>query len=108
MAFIISLIIIVVYILINRYISRAFYEIAQKKGQSEKRYYWFPFWLGIVGYLLVVALPDLQARPNNDTVEVVKKDVISEIKVDEKQENDDIKANKTDNVNLLDFFNNDD
>lgn len=40
------------------YIANCFYEIACMKGFYEKCYFWVPFLLGIVGYLLVVALPD--------------------------------------------------
>lgn len=35
-----------------------FYEIACEKGFSEKRFFWIAFLFGIVGYLLVIALPD--------------------------------------------------
>lgn len=38
-------------------ISREFYRAAQAKGFNERKYFWLPFWLGIVGYLLVIALP---------------------------------------------------
>lgn len=46
------------------YIANCFYEIACMKGFYEKCYFWIPFFLGIVGYLLVVALPD---RKNEKT-----------------------------------------
>ena len=44
--------------MIARYIANCFYEIACMKGFRDKRYFWLPFLLGIIGYLLVVALPD--------------------------------------------------
>ena len=37
---------------------RVFYQIAEEKGFPEKKYLWLPYWLGIFGMLLVVALPD--------------------------------------------------
>lgn len=43
---------------INCLISREFYTIAKEKGFSSARYFWFPFFFGIVGMLMVVALPD--------------------------------------------------
>lgn len=43
---------------LNCFIAESFYNAAKLKGFSEKRYFWLPFWLGIVGYLLVAALPD--------------------------------------------------
>ena len=39
-------------------ISKEFYKVAQEKGYSEKKYLWLPFLLGMIGYLLVIALPD--------------------------------------------------
>lgn len=40
------------------YLANCFYEIACEKGFEENKYFWIPFWLGIIGYLLVAALPD--------------------------------------------------
>ena len=42
---------------INFLIANEFYRIATWKGYSEKKYLWLPFLLGIIGYLLVIALP---------------------------------------------------
>lgn len=39
-------------------IAKEFYKVAQAKGYSQKKYLWLPFWLGVIGYLLVIALPD--------------------------------------------------
>ena len=44
-------------------IAKEFYKAAQAKGYSEKKYLWLPFLLGIIGYLLVVALPDRGNTP---------------------------------------------
>lgn len=43
---------------LNWYISKQFYEAAQAKGYNDRKYFWICFWLGIVGYLLVIALPN--------------------------------------------------
>lgn len=40
------------------YISQEFYEIAKEKGYSEKKYLWITFFLGIIGALLIAAMPD--------------------------------------------------
>ena len=40
------------------YIAKQFEEVAQKKGHTQKKYFWLCFLLAAVGYLLVVALPD--------------------------------------------------
>lgn len=42
---------------------REFAFIASEKGWSERRYFHFCFWLGLVGLLMVIALPD---RGNDD------------------------------------------
>lgn len=54
----ITLAIIAVAIWIAYLIAKEFYKAAQAKGYSEKKYLWICFLLGMVGYLLVIALPD--------------------------------------------------
>lgn len=53
--------------LINWYLAGCFYDVACEKGFTERRYFWVPFWFGLIGYLLVIALPDRKkdtaARP---------------------------------------------
>ena len=44
-------------------IAKEFYKVAQEKGYSEKKYLWLPFLLGMIGYLLVIALPDRGNTP---------------------------------------------
>lgn len=45
-------------IVIRIMLSSYFYEIACEKGFEEKRYFWVPFLFGIVGFIMVAALPD--------------------------------------------------
>ena len=52
------LFVIVVGLIINFFIAREFYKVAVEKGHDEDKYLWISFFLGIVGYLLVIALPD--------------------------------------------------
>lgn len=52
----------IVAICIDHYISNLFYDAAVTKGYTSRAYYWLPFLFGAVGYLLVVALPDLETR----------------------------------------------
>jgi len=40
------------------FIAEEFQRIATMKGHYEKRYFWWSFLLPIVGYLMVIALPD--------------------------------------------------
>ena len=56
-------IIIVVAILIDMIIAGMFFAVATEKGYFGSRYFWICFFLGIVGYIYVAALPDLRARP---------------------------------------------
>ncbi len=39
-------------------IAKEFYSIAIAKGYNSKKYLWYCFFLGIVGYLMVIAIPD--------------------------------------------------
>lgn len=43
---------------INYLIAKEFYFAAREKGYSGKKYLWICFFLGMVGYLLVIALPN--------------------------------------------------
>ena len=53
-------------ILILYLLADAFYEVAKKKGHSEKKYFWFPFIFGFAGYMLVIALPNNLTSQNSD------------------------------------------
>ena len=46
---------------INYLIAREFYRAAVMKGHPEQKYLWLPFFLGVIGYLLVIALPSERA-----------------------------------------------
>ena len=52
---------------INIYISLLFREAAEDKGYDGAKYFWACFLFGIAGYLLVVALPNLQCAPTSST-----------------------------------------
>ena len=64
-----ALVSLVVAIFVNIYIATEFQNIAMMKGHNSKKYFWIPFLLGVVGYLMVIALPDRYAtkrsRNNN-------------------------------------------
>lgn len=48
-----------IFLLIIRFFAgREFYKAATAKGWNQRKFFWFPFLLGIPGYLLVIALPD--------------------------------------------------
>ena len=40
------------------FIAKEFYAIAVEKGHWNRKYVWGCFWLGFVGWAMVIALPD--------------------------------------------------
>ncbi len=95
MYIIIYLIVLAVVLFINHIIASMFYDIAERKGHHEKKYYWLSFWLGAVGYIMVAALPDLFARPQKEVAPVENSNAKStEAKKEEIKEQS----------NLLDIF----
>ena len=58
-AFIVAdLIILCIALAIAWFAAGQFYEIAKMKGHSDKKYFWWCFWLLLVGMMMVIALPD--------------------------------------------------
>lgn len=53
-----TIVIIVLAIWIQWYIAKQFFTAAEAKGHYDKKYLWICFWLPVVGYLLIIALPD--------------------------------------------------
>ena len=60
MEVLLSIIAIIIALVIDWIIANAFAEAAELKGHDERKYFWFCFLFGLVGYLLVIALPDLK------------------------------------------------
>lgn len=58
MAVLIPLIVLGLVIWLNWYLAGQFYDVAKMKGHRERKYFWLSFLLGMVGWLLVIALPD--------------------------------------------------
>lgn len=50
-------------ICLNYFLAKWFFEAAEAKGWHSRKYFWICFWLGLVGYLLVIALPDRGNTP---------------------------------------------
>lgn len=49
---------IVIALVIDYFIAKKFSDIAEMKGHEGNTYFWFTFWLGLVGMLMVIALPE--------------------------------------------------
>ena len=62
MEFLLILLLIFAVFAINWIIAEKFESIANEKGYSG--YLWWCFWLGIIGYLMVVALPNRNVKSN--------------------------------------------
>lgn len=52
------LVTVVLVLLVNYLIAREYQRIATQKGFPGWRYFWWCFLMGIVGYIMVAALPD--------------------------------------------------
>lgn len=57
------LLLVAVLLVFAYFIAHCFFEVAEEKGYHSKKYFWICFWLGVIGYLLVIALPDRGKRP---------------------------------------------
>ena len=66
----IALIVILILILIRFIVALKFEKIAFQKGYDKKIHsFAMCFWLGIIGYLYVIALPNLNTHPTVETQE---------------------------------------
>ena len=60
------IVIFVVVVAINGYLSSKAGAIAEMKGHSGREWFHICFWLGFPGYLLLIALPDLSVHNETD------------------------------------------
>lgn len=56
------LLMLVLGIVIAWFAAKEFYEIATMKGYPEKKYFWWCFFVGLVGWPMVIALPDRASK----------------------------------------------
>lgn len=56
---------VIIYIVIQYFVAKEFQEIANAKGfyYGGNKYFWITFFLGIIGILMVIALPDRGEDP---------------------------------------------
>lgn len=69
----IELLILAIFIAIDWFAAKAMYEIAVTKGHTDKKYFWWCFWVAMFGYPMVIALPDrrnvqVQSAPIEDEI----------------------------------------
>ena len=53
---------IIIALIINAVIAKKFVEIADMKGHNGSDYFWYIFLFGIIGMLMVIALPDISEK----------------------------------------------
>ena len=58
------LIIVIIALVIDAVIANQFSDIAEMKGYADRKYFWFTFLFGIVGMLMVIALPNISNKAN--------------------------------------------
>lgn len=49
---------IIIALFVDYYLAGCFFEVACEKGFTDTKYMWICFIFGVIGYLLVLALPD--------------------------------------------------
>lgn len=59
---------VVVAIFVDYDIAKEFQRIAEMKGHYDKKYFWWSFGLGLIGYAMVIALPDRSGQPEAQPV----------------------------------------
>lgn len=55
---------VIAFFVVSWFMAGEFHKIAQDKGYREKKYFWICFFLTVVGYLLVCAMPDRSLGQN--------------------------------------------
>lgn len=58
---------VIVWLVLWYFIAKEFEKIAEFKGFDGKKYFWWTFWTGIIGTLMVIALPSKEIVTQNDS-----------------------------------------
>ena len=56
----------IAFIILHCCICSAFHKIAQMKGHYGKSYFWWTFFTGLIGMMMVIALPDRSGAEKSD------------------------------------------
>ena len=48
----------IIFFVVNWFAAGEFYKLAEDKGYHSRKYFWWAFLVPMVGYLLIVAMPD--------------------------------------------------
>lgn len=60
--FVLSLALIALLVYVIIFVTGEFADIAERKGYDRRRYWHVAFWLGGIGYLIIIGLPDMNTR----------------------------------------------
>lgn len=60
----VAVIILIIFLIVNLFLSREFRFVASEKGYDSPKYFWYTFLFGIYGMLLVIALPNNANKVN--------------------------------------------
>lgn len=60
----------IVELILAIFIAKEFENIAEMKGHYGRKYFWWSFWLGLVGWLMVIALPNKTVTMKQSTDEL--------------------------------------
>ena len=61
------------YFALSYFVAKEFYTIAIDKGYDEKKYFWWSFLLGAVGWAMVIALPKITTEKTDRPFETLAK-----------------------------------
>lgn len=53
-----GLLILTAILVLDWFAAKEMYNIAVMKGHTQKKYFWWCFWMAVFGYAMVIALPD--------------------------------------------------
>ena len=67
-AIVVGAIVLIILIIINAKIAKNMQNIAADKGYEGKKYWHYCFWLGFIGYAMIIAMPDRKAQEQRKAI----------------------------------------
>ena len=80
------LVCLIIALIIDYIIAKKFSDIAEMKGHYGGTYFWFTFLFGLVGMLMVIALPTITPKNVNTTILPPAKDIFKNVRDTSKQQ----------------------
>lgn len=68
-----------VFLAINGYLASNASDMAEKKGYEKRKWFHMCFWLGLPAYLIVIAMPDLKIRKQNEEMIQLQKEMVDRL-----------------------------